>query len=173
MDNEEDKEEEQTEILAEDDIEGEHSEEPSPAPTIHRALTSRQNTSSPTQHPPNPQTPPQLPLSPLSTPVAPSPIPTFATTPSRAPTVMSYLPRTDSAFSDLSLVATTPPPVPPYLNDALLDAIRPDSRTSIPFSSSFHFFPEPFPLPLSCTTLRHQQSHDITPPSYPIARLLI
>ncbi|KAK2942597.1 hypothetical protein BLNAU_22491 [Blattamonas nauphoetae] len=119
MDNEEDKEEEQTEILAEDDFEGEQSEEePSPVPTIHRALASRRNTSSPTQHPPQPQTPPQLPLSPLSTPVAPSPIPAFATTPSRAPAVISYLPRTDT------------PPVPPYLNDALLDAIRPESRTT-------------------------------------------
>ncbi|KAK2949382.1 hypothetical protein BLNAU_15678 [Blattamonas nauphoetae] len=84
MDNEEDKEEEQSEILAEDDIEGEqYEEEPSPAPTNHRALASRRNTSSPTKHPPQPQTLPQLPISPLSTPVALSPIPAFATTPAQ------------------------------------------------------------------------------------------
>ncbi|KAK2955973.1 hypothetical protein BLNAU_9133 [Blattamonas nauphoetae] len=84
MDNEEDKEEEQSEILAEDDIEGEQSEEePSPAPTNHRALASRRNTSSPTKHPPQPQTLPQLPISPLSTPVALSPILAFATTPAQ------------------------------------------------------------------------------------------
>ncbi|KAK2942625.1 hypothetical protein BLNAU_22476 [Blattamonas nauphoetae] len=51
----------------------------------------------------------------------------------------------------------------------LLDAIRPDSHTSIPFSSSYHFITESFPLPASCTAPRHQQSHDITLPAYPIA----
>ncbi|KAK2940102.1 hypothetical protein BLNAU_24983 [Blattamonas nauphoetae] len=74
MDNEGGQREEQTEILAEDDFEGEQSEEePSPVPTIHRALAAE-------THPAPPNTlhnlrHPTLPLSPLSTPVAPSPIP--------------------------------------------------------------------------------------------------
>ncbi|KAK2953901.1 hypothetical protein BLNAU_11161 [Blattamonas nauphoetae] len=147
MDNEEDKEEEQTEILAEDDFEGEQSEEePSPVPTIHRALASRRNTSSPTQHPPQPQTPRNSLFLPLN-PCRPFSYPRLRHH-SISRSCCDILPSPHRQCLFRSLLA---PPVPPYLNDALLDAIRPESRTT------------------SCTEPRHQQSHDITPPSYPIA----